>query len=195
MTDTELDWGSLRKRADDSTKPPEPGWYVLECMKAERRNAQTSGNPMVYAQFRIVEGAAAGKTGIFNNFNLTVDNDFAMSIFFRNMAAFGLDDQYFASNPTLDQVAAALVGRRANVELGIETYQGIPRPRFKNVRAADGQLPVSGAASLPGMTSGPAGLPGTSTPAGLPGSSGTPTGLPGATPSVAPSTAPPALPY
>jgi hypothetical protein len=191
-SDTEVAWGSLRKRAEDATKPPEPGWYVLECTKAENKKAQSSGNPMIAAQFKIVEGPAAGKTGIFNNFNLTVDNDFAMSIFFRNMEAFGIDAAFFETNPSLDFVAQSLVGRRANVELGIRTWQGQPRPQFENIRPIDGQMPVVGAPNVgPSVTSPGGGMSGS-----VPPTPSIPSATPvvGATPSASPAT-PPALPF
>jgi Protein of unknown function (DUF669) len=143
-----INWKDLKKRADDATKPPEPGWYVLECHKADLKSAQTSGNPMISAQFKIVEGAAAGKT-VFNNFNLTLDNDFAVGIFFNNMAAFGFTENYFNTNPSLESLAAALVGRRANVELEHRIWQGQARAQFKNVRPLEGALPV------PLVTTGP----------------------------------------
>lgn len=137
-----INWKDLKKRAEDATKPPEPGWYVLECTKSELKSAQTSGNPMIAAQFKIVDGPAAGKSGIFNNFNLTVDNDFAMGIFFNNMAAFGFDENYFNTNPSLDQLATSLVGRRANVKIGHRVWQGQPRAQFEEVRPLEGALPV-----------------------------------------------------
>lgn len=137
-----INWKDLKKRAEDATRPPEPGWYVLECTKAELGNAASSGNPMIKSQFKIVEGPAAGKSGIFNNFNLTVDNDFAMSVFFRHMAAFGFDEDYFNSGPSLEQLTASLVGRRANVQIGHHMWQGAPRAQFEDVRPLEGALPV-----------------------------------------------------
>jgi hypothetical protein len=153
MSDDTVSWKDLRKKADDATKPPEPGWYTLECTKAEGAKAATSGKPMIKAQFKIVDGPAAGKTGIFNNFNITTDNDFAMSIFFRHMAAFGLDENFFNTDPSVDAVASALVGRRASVQLGQRPYQGQMRPQFEDVKKLDGFIQpgvVMGGPSVPG---------------------------------------------
>jgi hypothetical protein len=140
---SELDWSSLRKKAEDASKPPEPGWYVLECTKTEAKSAASSGKPMIAAQFRIVDGPAAGKTGIFNNFNVTYDNDFAMGIFFANMAAFGLGVEFFNGNPSMEQLAATLVGRRANAKLGTRTWQGQERVNVEEWRVVDDQAPVT----------------------------------------------------
>lgn len=146
---SQVPWSDLKKRAEDATKPPEPDWYVLECTKAEAGVAATSGNPMLKTQWKIVEGPSAGKSGIFNNFNITPDSDFALSIFFRHMEALGLGDEFFARNPTTAQVAEALVGRRGNVKLGIRTFQGVDRPNFEDIKALDG-IPNAGAVPVGG---------------------------------------------
>lgn len=148
---TTHNWKDLKKRGDDATKPIEPGWYVMECTKADLGKASTTGNPMIKAQFKVVEGPAAGKTA-FNNFNITPDSDFALGIFFNQLAAFGIGDEFFASDPTPEQLAASLVGRRANVELGIRPWQGQDRNEFKNLRQLDGLAPMSQpvAAAIPG---------------------------------------------
>jgi hypothetical protein len=153
---TTHNWKDLKKRGDDATRPAEPGWYVIECIKSEARKASTTGNPMIAVQFKIVEGPAAGKT-VFNNFNLTPDSDFALGIFFNHLAAFGLDEAFFSTDPSIEQVAASLVGRQANVELEIQPFNGIDRNRVKNLRALDGQVPIGQpvAAGIPSATAGP----------------------------------------
>jgi hypothetical protein len=163
---TTHNWKDLKKRGDDATKPAEPGWYVVECVKAEVKKASTTGNPMISAQFKIAEGPAAGKT-VFTNFNVTPDSDFALGIFFNQLAAFGLDDAFFATDPSIEQLAASLVTRKANVELGIRAWQGVDRNEFKNVRRLDGQVPAGQpvAAGIPSAT-GPSAATPTAAPTG-----------------------------
>lgn len=162
---TTHNWKDLKKRGDDATKPAEPGWYVIECIKADVKKASTTGNPMIGAQFKIVDGPAAGKV-VFTNFNVTPDSDFALGIFFGQLAAFGLDDAFFANDPSLEQLAAALVSRKANVELGIRPWNGQDRNEFKNLRPLDGQVPIGQPVA--------AGIPSSATPSG----SGVPTPAP-----------------
>lgn len=152
-----VDWNSLKKAADDATKPAPPGTYLCEVTKAEAGNASNSGNPMIKTTMRIVDGPAAGKT-IFNNFNLTLDNAFAMSIFFRHMAAFGLDDSFFGAGPAVEQVAATLVERRARVTISIRQWQGQDRNQVDNVEPPLGGV-VGPAVNAP--TVGPTFGPGT----------------------------------
>lgn len=174
----EIAWNSLKKRAEDATKPPEPGWYVIECTKAEVKKASTTGNPMIAAQFKIVEGPAAGKSGIFNNFNITPDNDFAMSMFFRHMTALGLGSSFFDADPSLDQVAETLVGRRVNAQLGIRTWKDQDRAQIENMRALDGASTVSKPSTTTGGIPSPNGgsTSNVPSPSGL--TSGPPSGLP-----------------
>ena len=106
---------------------------------------------MIAANFRVVEGPAAGKS-CFNNFNITPDSDFALGIFFDQLAAFGLSDEFFSTDPTTEQLAASLVTRRANVELGIRSWKGRDLNEFKSLRPLDGQAPMGQpvAAAIPG---------------------------------------------
>ena len=183
-----INWGDLKKAADDATKPAPIGDYVCEITKCEATTASTSGNPMLKATMRITDGPAAGKT-IFNNFNVTLDSAFAMSIFFRHMAAFGLNDQFFAGGPAMEQVAAALVGRRANVTLGIRQWQGADRNQVDNVTALGGlQMPVASSVAGPSVPS--PGVP-TSTPSPTPVMTTPTTPATPSSPATAPTTAPP----
>lgn len=154
----EFNWGDLRKRAEDATKPPPPGEYLVEVSKAEAKTASTSGFPMIAAQLKIVEGPSMGKT-VFNNFNLTLDNDFAMGMFFTSMRAFGLDSTFFDANPSIDQVAATLVGLRVYAKLNTRVWNGQERPNVESIRPVDGATavvrPASGpnTSGVPSMTS------------------------------------------
>ena len=151
-----VDWTSLRKSADDATKPAPPGDYVVEIKKADSDVAKTSGMPKYVVRGTIVDGPSAGKT-IFTNINVTLDSAFAMSIFFRNMEAFGLGADYFASGPSHEQVCADLVGRRAVWTLDIREYQGTQRNDVKSMAPVGGpmaQSPVRAGIPTPGAVNG-----------------------------------------
>lgn len=171
-------WGSLKKRADDATKPPEAGWYLLEVTKAEVGAAQSSGKPMIKCVFRVVGGTADGKT-VFNNFNLTLDNEFALGIFFRHMAAFGFGDDYFARLPAgdagLTQLAAALVGRRCRAELSQREW---PAGSGTMRSQVDSVMPPTGGAGGPAAPAGPPGGPPIPTAGPVPAPAPTPTSSP-----------------
>lgn len=149
---SEMDWSTLKKRADNATKPAPPGSHVVEIKKASWKH-NSSGNPMYSVQGVIVEGPAEGKS-VFNNFNVTVDNDFAVAIFFRHMAALGLDEGFFAAQPSHDAVCQALVGRRAVFELEIRQWQGQDRNGVTDVRPLSAAQAT--AAAMLGTPTGPA---------------------------------------
>lgn len=129
----------LKKAADDATKPAPEGDHIVEITKAVSANASTSGNPMYKVTGRIVEGVAQGKT-VFTNINVTLDSAFAMSLFFKRMAALGFDDNYFGAGPSHEQICNDLVGRRAIWVLGIRQWQGQDRNEMTDVKPLSGPL-------------------------------------------------------
>jgi hypothetical protein len=133
---SEVNWSALKKQADEATKPAPVGEHVVEIKKCSWK-LNASGNPMYSVQANIVEGPAEGKT-IFNNFNLTVENNFAMAIFFRHMDALGLGDAFFASGPSHDQVCQALIGRRAVFSVDVRQWQGQDRNNVTDVKPLSG---------------------------------------------------------
>lgn len=184
---SEVNWSALKKSADNAMKPAPPGDHVVEIRKAEAVT-NSSGNPMYKVQGVIVSGPAEGKT-VFNNFNVTVDSEFALGIFFRHMAALGLDDAFFATGPNHAQVASALVGRRALWTLSIRQWQGQDRNQVDNIQPVTGPLAqsVGVAAAGPGNPT----LPPTPK---MPAGPATPPHVGAMTPS-APATPPPVTPF
>lgn len=122
---TTIDWSSLKKTADDATRPIPIGDYLVQVDKAEATQAST-GAQMIKIQAHVVGGEANGRT-VFNNFVLSPDKAFALAMFFRGMAAFGFGDDFFSQQPSMEQIAAAMVGRYATVTLSIRQWQGQDR--------------------------------------------------------------------
>lgn len=111
-----INWGALKKEADDVTKPVPDGDYPTQVTKSELKPAST-GAQMVVVQLTIIDGPHKGRI-IFNNFVFSPDKAFALKMWFDNLAAFGLDDRFFGTGPSLEQVAAALLNRTAIVTVG-----------------------------------------------------------------------------
>lgn len=130
---TSKSWGDLKKQADDASRPVPKDWYDVIITKADLTTAST-GSLMIKAQLKIVGGPYNNRM-LFTNFVLSTENSIALSIFFRNMSAFGLDDAFFASLAGADAdpevgmqtVAQTLVGRVARADVGIRTWQGQER--------------------------------------------------------------------
>lgn len=121
-----VNWGSLKQQADDATKPVPAGDYPVQCTKAESKKAST-GSDMIVLNLTIAGGEKAGR-GLMSNIVFTPEKAFAMKMWFDRLGAFGLDDNFFASDESpsqeasLTRIAQALVGRTAIAEVGIKEY-------------------------------------------------------------------------
>lgn len=134
------------------------GDYNIEVVKAEAVTAST-GRPMIKCKMKVIDGGFQNRP-VMTQFVLVVDNPNALAMFFRNMKAFGLDENFFAqmgAGGQLDPVAGALVGRRAQVTLGTRKWQGEDRNEVTGIK------PYTGApgtiTGVPGATGPIAGIP------------------------------------
>lgn len=142
-----VNWNDLLETAGHVGALP-PGPYDVEVTKAVRKDA-TTGKLMYNVTFKVLSGPHANAT-IFNNFVVSKDNPTAMGFFFRHMAAMGLTRDFFATNPAPEQVAQALHGKFATLDVINEEYQGVDQTRVKSVRPFQGTSPTSqSAASTP----------------------------------------------
>jgi len=176
---TSLNFGDLFKDAMTLVTGTFDG-IVSETTLTESSN----GKPMIKVKLQVEGGKHHGKT-FFTQFVVSVDSPTALRMFFVNMKAFGLDQQYFEQNPPLEQVAAAIQGKRCRFTVGIREWQGVDRENVEKVEAplpGMAGLPVPGAVGGPGASvpSPSAGLPAAPTAGQMP----TP-GVAGATPNVA----------
>jgi hypothetical protein len=158
-----VNWSALRKTAEDATKPLPEGKYNVTVVKSEFKTA-TTGSLMIVTTLEVDDGPAKGRR-LFTNFVLAPDSPFALSMFFRNMAAFGLDEAFFNSlqqsgmslEASMSQIAATLQNRSAQADVGIRTWQGQERNECKTFTPKLGGGPAApGAAIGPATLSGPA---------------------------------------
>jgi len=166
-------WGALKKQADDATRPLPDDWYRLVCAKATCKTAST-GSLMIYCQFKVDDGPQFGKSA-FTNLVFSPDNSFALNLFFRKLAAFGFDDQFFREleaaeldvEDGLQIIAAQLPDRAVKAEIGTRQFQGQDRNEIVSFAAVPGanarpvvdkQL-LSGAPAGPPVPGGPVGPP------------------------------------
>lgn len=193
---TTVNFGQVLKDAKSASFEALPnGDYDVETEKAEAVTS-SNGKPMIKVTFKVIVGPHTNRK-VMNNFVLVVDNPVALSIFFRNMKCFGLEDNFFASlgdQGTLDPVANAMVGKRVRLQLGQREWQGEMRNEVKQVKpytGAPGGMGGPSAGPTAGMVAGP-GLTGVPSPG--PAAYGTlPTAAPAPMPSPAPASTPVAL--
>jgi hypothetical protein len=145
----------------DAKKAAEPiaeGKTRVKIVDAQAGQSST-GKVMFTLKCEILEGPDT-KRKTTTNITLSPENGTALAIFFQNMTAIGLDDAFFAQEPSPDQVAAAMIAREADVMIKHETWQGVKRGKIDRWLA-----PMGGGLSLPtgpiapGTVVGPAGPP------------------------------------
>jgi hypothetical protein len=153
VSDSIINWSDLHK---DATTVLTGDFPVV--VTSATAGASSTGKPMIKATLKIESGTFAGRT-LLNNFNVTADNPSAMRIFFGQMSVLGLNTAFWNSNPTLEQVAAALVGRRAVVTVGSRQWQGTDREQIENWKPAVGGPGGGGQGALGGFSTGPAATP------------------------------------
>lgn len=97
------------KKAESSFEPIPADDYDFVISKAEATKT-AKGKDMYKVQAKVIHGDHARRV-VFHNFTVSWESAQAMSIFFRQMGVLGLDADYFASEPTVEKVAADLVGK------------------------------------------------------------------------------------
>jgi hypothetical protein len=103
--------------------------YNFEITGAEHAKTQ-NGKDMFKVRCRVIDGPHKGTT-LTERFVLSPESSMAMSIFFRHMRALGLNQEFFRTSPSPEQVVDALIGRRFRGGVNTETYQGEERNVIK----------------------------------------------------------------
>lgn len=172
--------------ADAQELEPLPSDTYDFIIKSAEEKVAGSGNQMYVVKAEVESGPHA-KRVLFNNFVLVPDNPKALGMFFRNMGALGLNKTFFETNPSHQQVADALVGRRfrGKVKTG-RIYNEKVQSDFEQIS------PALGGGAPSGPPSGPQTLPPAPVAASAPPAPPAPAAAPPAPP--APPTAPPAPP-
>lgn len=160
-----IEWGTLfndAKTASFEALPP--GEYDVYVAEAEAKVAQTSGKQMIKTKLQVESGPHAGRI-VWNNHVLSPDSPQAMGFWFREMKAWGLDTEYFTQGtPSMEMIAADLVGRRARIKTDKRTWNDQEQTDVKQIKPAVGPAPVAGspapsAAPAPSATPSPAPKP------------------------------------
>lgn len=166
---TQIDFNTLFNNTPEISAVP-AGKYHVVVESAEAVKTKQTDLPMLKLSLSIVGGPQNNRK-LFDNINVTSRDEnkapVVQRFFFRKMAAFGLGFQeYLSQNPTMEQLAQAIVGRQAEVTVKIEQWNGEDQSRVSGYAKA-------GAVSATGPAA----------PVVAPGS---PTGIPAAVPTAAP---------
>lgn len=150
-------FADLQKVADEAGFALVPnGTYEAVVSKGAKAVKSQNDKDMIKVAFDILPGQPA-KGKVFTQFVLSPENPVALGFFFRNMEALGLNREYFASNPSMEQVAAALEGRTARIEVSTREWNGSDRNEVKSVKpsktsAANGAPTLAKPAGVPSIT-------------------------------------------
>lgn len=130
------------KRAG-SFEPLPDGEYDMVCLEATPTTTSTN-KPMIKAKFQVETGPHAGSKA-WDQYVFSADNDNALSFFFQHMRHFGLDETFFSANPTFEQVAQTLPGRRCRMQLGQRMWEGRPRNEVLRIMPPSSPNPTAAA--------------------------------------------------
>lgn len=129
-------WDELYKEAGETSGPLPAAEYDFQVQDASHKPTQ-GGKDMYVIKAVVTTGPNKGKL-VWNNFVVSPESQPAMEVFFRQMAALGLDGTFWKSKPTDDAICARLKGRYFRAAVGIETYNGVERNKFKAIKPAVG---------------------------------------------------------
>jgi len=147
-----INWDKLAEQAKaggaaGSTELIPPAPYVVLIKSAEAKPS-SKGKPQIAVRATVEGGPYAGT--VLWNWHTITETDDALAVFFRSMKAYGLDEQYFAQSPTMEQIAREIVGKRVVFVTIHDPYQGELRNKVKFTNpATPAQLAAATAAPTP----------------------------------------------
>lgn len=190
----EYNWADMHKHATTSLE----GEFPLVIVEATATRTSDQSKDMIKWKAKIETGPYVDRP-ISGQFVISPDSPVAMRILFTHWSILGLDSAFFAANPnaSVEQIAQALVGRRAIGVIGTRTWQGRDMEEIREWKPAlagpgGGTGPLGGGVLTPliGSLSSPLASPGT--PGVVPS---TPSPAPASAAPAQPQTDAPALPF
>ena len=125
-------FADLLKAAEDAGYSLCPvGTYDVTIAAVEAKKT-AKGKDMFAIKYQIANGPHANRN-IFNNVTISPESAPALGFFFRDMKAMGLPSEYFAANPSVEQIARDLAGKACRVEVGRREWGGEERENVTKV--------------------------------------------------------------
>lgn len=143
----------LMKAAEDagySNCPP--GTYDVRVIAVEAKQS-AKGKDMFVVKFEITGGPHGGRK-VTNRITISPESGAALAFFFRDMRSMGLDAAYFATDPSVQKVAADLIGKTCRIEVGVQIWNNEEREDVKKIMAT-----IGGPAAAPTMATPPMAVP------------------------------------
>jgi len=119
-----INWGSELDKVDEATKPIAEGVHTFRIVEAKPTKASSSGNPMIRLSAKVEGGPDEGKVA-FVNLVFPFDNPRAMKMTLRRLSGLGISAELLkAENPSIEQIAAKLIGRSSNGTVAHREWNG-----------------------------------------------------------------------
>lgn len=115
--------------------------YDVKVIEAEAATSST-GKLMYKIRYEVISGTYVGRK-VYNNITLTTDKANALRMFFVNMKAMGLEETFFATGPTPETVAQALIGKQCTITLTHQEYPAGSGQMKENVNSIKASAGVS----------------------------------------------------
>lgn len=128
-----IPFSQLQKMAEESGigQPIPAGRYTVKAVEATAEKTKAGDKDKITVKFSVLDGPHANRK-VFNQYVISPDNPNAIAFFFKHMAAFGLTGDFFASEPSMSQVAGAIKDKVVDVDVIIDNYGGEDRNKVKN---------------------------------------------------------------
>lgn len=108
-----INWQSELDKVEEGTKPIAEGTHNFRIVEAKPTKASSSGNSMIRLSAKVEGGPDDGKIA-FVNLVFPFDNPRAMKMTLRRLGGLGVSAELLkAENPSIEQIAAKLIGRLA----------------------------------------------------------------------------------
>lgn len=146
-----MNWADRKKIASEATTsftPLEPGVYSF-IIKDVPKAAEKNGWPN-YTINPSVEAGPRANARIFHTF-YTTEKANGMRMFFEQLAAIGVPEAFFDTNPSDAQICAALHGKRFTAEVYNDTWNDKTYQKLRKFAAAVGPSVAAGPSAGPGI--------------------------------------------
>lgn len=123
------------KEADKEFEPLPVDTYNFVISKVEHVLSKEKKKDMFKITAKVVDGPHKGRS-LIHNFVLSPESKQSMSIFMRQMKVIGLDEAFFASEPSFERVVNGLNGKVFRADIGQkENYKGKELPNQNEFNA------------------------------------------------------------
>lgn len=147
-----MNWSDMveRSKAGGGGDPVPASTYPITVASCEAKKTKDGTKDMLKIKAKIVGGPYDGKV-VWTQLTVSPENDNALAIFFRHLAAFGLTETYLIENQlSMEQIAAVLVGRSASFKVSVGSWGGKPKNDVDDIIALTAAPPTGPSVPTPG---------------------------------------------